>query len=433
MFHGEMKMNEIKECNVLETWAPKYPEVTQWLSHLQKKAKTAYYFYLFCQWANKTPTELLALKKDPASKEAEKLLNAFVATDLETLHMTHPVKFSTVQHTRSFFKWNMCDLAKIAGQMTYEKKKQYNKMTKEGLRKLWNNTYNPRDHALITFVCSTGIAKETLSKIQWKHLEENWEKVDLPCINLPSNLIKGHGIGKYKNVKQTTFLTPEAKRDLINYKEWLERAMGRSVTPEDNIFRATYAPYKPATYASLGYLIWTLSKRAGVPFAWHDARRWVNTMLEQIGLSGNWLRKIRGRKVRGEESPYSQPAIDQLREKFREAVPLLEFTSETPTISKEMIRDEVMKNIEEQKLKEAADRLHIPLEQVKTAFRQTRGDWEKMLRALKKETATDGGCINGKHCQRIVSEDELPQLLANGWMFVATLPSGKCVVSNETS
>jgi hypothetical protein len=58
-------------------------------------------------------------------------------------------------------------------------------------------------------------------------------------------------------------------------------------------------------------------------------------------------------------------------------------------------------------------------------------DWEKLL--AKRKTEHDGGdCANG-HCQKIASEDELPQLLATGWTFVATLPSGKCVVSNETS
>ena len=425
-------MNEqIKEGNVLEVWAPKYPEVTEWLSHVQKKAKTAYYFYRFCQWANKTPAELLALKKDPSNKDAEKLLNAFVAVDLETLHMTHAIKFLAIQQVRSFFKWNMCDLAKIAGQMTFEKKKQYNKISKEGLRRIWNNAYNPRDRALITFVCSTAIAKETLSQIKWKHLEENWEKVDLPCINLPSTMIKGHGIGKYKNVRQVTFLTGEAKRDLINYKEWLVSAKKYNVTLEDNIFRETYAPCRPISYASLGYLVWMLSQRAGVPFSWHDARRWVNTALEQIGISTNWARKIRGRMVRGEESPYSQPAIDQLREKFREAVPLLEFTSETPSVSKEALREEVMKALEEEKLKEIAAKHHVSIEQVKTAMRSKTKDWEKLLK--KRKTATDGGdCVNG-YCQRIASEEELPQLLAEGWTFVATLPSGKVVVSNEAT
>jgi hypothetical protein len=51
-----------------------------------------------------------------------------------------------------------------------------------------------------------------------------------------------------------------------------------------------------------------------------------------------------------------------------------------------------------------------------------------------RKTATDGGSSSdGKHCQRIVSEDELSELLADGWTFVATLPSGKVVASNEAS
>jgi len=206
--------------------------------------------------------------------------------------------------------------------------------------------------------------------------------------------------------------------------------MGRSVTPEDNIFRETYAPYNPSTYAALGYLIWTLSKRAGVPFSLHDARRWVNTHLEQIELVPNWNRKIRGRMVRGEESPYSQPAIDQLREKFRAAVPLLEFTSETPTVSKETLRDEVMKALEEEKMKEIAAKYHVTIKQVKTAMRSKAKNWEKLL--AKRKTEIDGNCSDGKHCQKIVSEVELSELLADGWTFVATLPSGKCVVGNET-
>jgi hypothetical protein len=43
-------------------------------------------------WANKTPTELLKLKENPASKEAEKLLDTFVAADQNDLHMTNAVK-----------------------------------------------------------------------------------------------------------------------------------------------------------------------------------------------------------------------------------------------------------------------------------------------------------------------------------------------------
>lgn len=351
------------------------------------------------------------MKKNPSSLEIEKLLDAFVAADEKTLGMTNALKFWRVNAVKSLFKHNYINIARTAGAIQLEKTKDYNKLSKEGLRKLWNWTQNLRDKCLITFVNSTAIAKETLSEIQWKHLEENWENVDLPCINLPSEILKGHGRGKYKGVRQITFLTPEAKRDLINYKEWIEQKMGRKMTLEDKIFRETYEPYTPVSYDALGFAIWTLAKRCGVAFSLHDGRRWVNTALEQIAISENWARKIRGRKVRGEEAPYSQPAINQLRDKFREAVPLLQFTVE-PLIPKE-VQEAIATHEEEiKKLK------------MQYGMRQKR-------RKLKPKRETDGGdCING-HCQRIVSEDELPQLLGDGWMFVATLASGKIVVSND--
>lgn len=194
------------------------------------------------------------------------------------------------------------------------------------------------------------------------------------------------------------------------------------MTREDNIWRDVSSSYEPITYGHLGYIIWELSKNAGVPFSWHDARPYVETALEEIRIHPNSARKIRGRKVRGEESPYSQPAIEQLREKFREAVPILEFTSEKPTITKEMIREEVLKLLEDEKLKQVADKYHLTLEQVKVALRQKKGLLLD-LKSRKSRTVTNGG-----KTQKIVAESELPTLLAQGWRFVATLSSGKVVV-----
>jgi len=50
-----------------------------------------------------------------------------------------------------------------------------------------------------------------------------------------------------------------------------------------------------------------------------------------------------------------------------------------------------------------------------------------------KEKRTPKKCENGKHCERqeIVEESELAERLANGSTFVATLPSGKILVSRE--
>jgi hypothetical protein len=199
-------------------------------------------------------------------------------------------------------------------------------------------------------------------------------------------------------------LTGEAKRDLLNYKEWLERKLGRKLRPEDHMWLETCKPYRPLGYDSFGNLIVILSRNAGVPFSWHDARRWVNTALEQIGISQNWARKIRGRKVKGEESPYSQPAVEQLREKYREAVVLLEFTTERPIVPKEVQERMAQLEAEQRELRQ------------KYRFRRKASKPEEVEK-----------CENG-HCQKIVCEENLASFLSDGWKVSAVLPSGSIVV-----
>jgi hypothetical protein len=419
------KMEEkIVVRNVIELWANQYSDVTRWLTFLQRKKQAAYHFYRFCKWAQKTPPELLALKEkdssvSPPPNIVEKLLDDFCGRDISGF--TNAQKYNSAISVKSFFKHSYRDLAKASGVVTLEKVKPYNKLSKEILRRLWNRALNPRDRALIPFTTSTGIAKETLSMLTWGHLEENWETKDLPCINIGSELLKGHGHGKYKGVRQITFLTPEAKRELINYKEWIEEKLGRKLTPQDHIWRQTCKPYEPVTYEAFGNIITVLSNNAGVDFSWHDARRWVNTALEQIGISPNWARKIRGRKVKGEESPYSQPNIEQLRAKFREAVPLLEFTYEDTGLEQRVQRQEAITEIQSKLVSGE------PL---------TEGDRDKIKRfniqVRSKSTATrkqhEKECEDGTHCQQIVSEENLARYLSEGWKVVATLPSGKIVV-----
>jgi hypothetical protein len=402
-----------KRSEVIAKWASNYPEVVRWLAKLQEKETSAQNLSRFCVWAKMTPTELLALKDDPRSRQAEELLDTFVAD--ENSGLSNSVKFNMLSAAKSFFKHNYRDLARACGAMTLDKVKPYNKPSKENLRKLWNWAVNPRDKALLTFVCSTAIAKETLTKLQWGHIEEGWEKIDLPCIVIPSKLLKGHGVGKYKGVMQITFLTPEAKRDLITYKEWMEQKLGRKFTVEDNIFLDTCRPYDPIAWTRLGDLIWRLSKASGIPFSLHDARRYVNTAMEEIRISPNWARKIRGRKVRGEESPYSQPAIQQLREKFREAVPLLEFTTEHKMTVPKEVADKLAELDRQQK--------------------ELKAEYGIMYRKDVSEPKTKNkACAGGKHCgeeYKQVNAGELLQSLREGWTIMHDLPNGDVIVCRK--
>jgi len=395
-------MEKITQGNVLKLWADKHEEVKNWLNHLQEKELNAFGLYRFCEWASLQPEELLEEKaKHPSENKIEKVLDKFCGSDDKTF--TNSFRYQASIAVKSFFRWNYRDLAKASGAVTLEKVKPYNALNKEVLRKLWSHAHNLRDRAIVPFICSTAIAKETLSEVTWSLLEENWETKDTPCIQIPAQLLKGHGIGRYKNVQQITFLTGEAKAALLDYKAWLEKRLGRKVKPNENIWRSTRVPYEALTYETLGMLITRLAEEAGVDFSCHDARRWVNTGLESTGISPNWAKKIRGRKVKGEEAPYSRPAIEQLRDKFREAVPVLEFTSDRPQVPKEV--QERMAALE-------AEQLEL---RQKYRFRRA------------KETEK---CEDGEHCQKIVAEENLPNFLSQNWRVVASLPSGKVVIES---
>lgn len=324
---GGKRKYEITKREIIDKWAKNHPKVMTWIAKLQRKNYSAWHLWLYCTKMGKTPEDLLALKEDTRSTDAEFLLDQFVADD--TLGVSNSVKVNAIIAVRSFYKHNYRDLARVSGNITLVKIHPYRKHVKEELLKIHRSAQNPRDRALITFTWSTAVARETLTLIKWKHLEPDWEGRDTPHISLPDVLIKGKGRGKYKGVRQETFLTGEAKRDLIDYKDWLIRIKGLTITAEDHIFVELHPPYKSMSYPTLTKISQTLSRRSGIHFSWHDARRYVQTALEEIKINPNWAKKIRGRKVRGEEAPYSRPAIEQLRKAYKEAVPLLEFTQPT--------------------------------------------------------------------------------------------------------
>ena len=420
-------------------WAEGIPQVKNWLSKIQAKQNSAFDLYRFCQWVHLTPIELLALKADESSKTAEQLLDTFVAD--ENSGFTNAVKFRFVSTVKSFFKYNYHDLAHASGALERIKVKPTNLPTRENLRKLWNWALNPRDKALITFVASTAIAKGSIPQIKWSHLEEGWETIELPYINLPGEILKGHGIGRYRGLRQITFLTPEAKRDLLNYREWIEQKLGRKLSADDRIFLETYKPYPAIKYGRLGTLVWRLSREARVPFSWHDARRHVNTALEQVSIAPNWAKIIRGRKPSGSESPYSRPVIEQLRAKFKEAVPLLEFTTERQIVIPQEIQERLKALEDEQrgikrqygiytrkrigKAAEEAVIAKMPPEQRAIARKMA-----KQAEKHEEPERDEPDCPDGEHCEAFkqIREEELLTYLRDGWKIECKLSDGQFIM-----
>ncbi|TFH24388.1 hypothetical protein E4G67_02035 [Candidatus Bathyarchaeota archaeon] len=62
----------VTDKNVMP-WTEKYPTVLNYLSKINSyRERAATDLYLFCEWAGKTPDELLAMKGSFESLEAEK-------------------------------------------------------------------------------------------------------------------------------------------------------------------------------------------------------------------------------------------------------------------------------------------------------------------------------------------------------------------------
>ena len=361
-----------------------------WLNTLQAKGERCHKLFLFCDWAEKTPAQLLKMKNG-GSLEVEHLLDEFVGLDGDgDAPYPNSVMWACVQAVKSFCKRNYKALQPLAGAMTLRKVKPYRKHTKEQVRLIYQACMNPRDRSMVSMAFSTAMAKETLMKLKWLYFEDGWQQKEVPHLELPSHVLKGHGLGKWQGVKQETFLTPRAKTDLIQYKEWMERERKVQFALDSHVYRSLHPLYKRLSYNTMGEIPQLISLRTmkhDPPFAfsWHDARRYVQTALEEAGLERNWIQKIKGRKVRGEDAPYSRPEIEKLRHKYREALSCVCFLDADAVVAKHEM-DKVKLALGERTLREQElIRRVAELEKDQQDIQTIRDNLPFLLRLVRKE------------------------------------------------
>lgn len=307
-------------------WAQQFESTKTYLAKLNAdRDHKAQLLYVYCNWANKNPTELINLKesRDPTHyDDAEKLLDRFV---LEFKGLPESSIRNASITVCGFYSRNRRRLEK-AGEVEYVPKKSQKKPSKQERFLLYQACYNPRDKSIILVPNCSAIATETLSHLRWDMFEEGWMKQETPHISIGSEFLKGHGKGKYRGVRQETFISPECKRMLIEYREWYTKTFGYVWRLDSHVFmdiRETIG--KQLEYDALFSVIRDVTKRAGVRFGIHDGRRVLNTALQDVECDPNWIQMAMGRKVPGNKNPYTKPNIEQLRSKYQKALPELEF------------------------------------------------------------------------------------------------------------
>jgi len=418
--------------------------VENWLGRMgSEQTKQAYRrrLAIFCDWCNLHPEQLLALKDDPNSLEAEHLLDRFVASP----DFSDWQKNNLVTAVKSFYKYNYKELQRISGKVSAAIQSAYRVPTAELLRKFIKGAWNIRDKALIAFTASTFFREGTIPELNWGDVEDgailepNCGGKDVLHIGVMGKQMKGGGKGRYAGVEQHTFLTPEARDLLLEYKNWRERR-GETITKGTPLFVREVRPFERISIETVRNLFKAASKRSGIKFSPHDFRRYGQTQLEEARLPPNWIKKILGHKVKGEENPYSRPKIKQLKQAYRGALPHIMFMSRAPTVDIDDARRKAFLDMAKTMLRGDEERL-AKIE----GIMEKEPDIDKAIElggkvlakttlegivTVEEKTATNGG---SQDCQRIVSEEELPNLLAQGWHVAAVLPSGKVIIEQNNN
>ena len=115
--------------------------------------------YHFCKWANLDPNQLLALKSDFNSLEAERLLD-----NLANAKVIFPDKrkWHVAQCVRGFFRTNYQTAQAQAGRsMPYIQNESHTVPSKETRLAVFKACRNPRDQALVMIGTSSAIALES--------------------------------------------------------------------------------------------------------------------------------------------------------------------------------------------------------------------------------------------------------------------------------
>lgn len=184
-----------------------------------------------------------------------------------------------------------------------------------------------------------------------------------------------------------------------------------------------------------------LTKRAGIETGnrrvrFHCLRKFLCDNLSRFMSESKW-KQIVGKKI--DEKAYISP--ESLREDYKRAMAETTFVKTVSETEIEMRAAqrmlEMTLNLSQNIPKEVKATMRKKIwaskraKELKKLERQISEQIKEAVETERKNNNKKEKCTDGEHCQRVVSEQELETLLAQGWHVVMCLPSGRVVVSNE--
>ena len=296
------------------------------------------YFKRYCDYVNQSPDQLISLKvlglqNVGTEKEftAEDLLEKYFR---ENKAMKPTAKLMMKNAVFSFYKHNKRSLeGQTASQIkneTLEAKKR--KPSLDDLEALEKAMRTSRDKALLWFVASTSCRVGTVVLLKWADLKPT-QNANVPySLEIESARLKGSGIGRYKGIKQITFIHRFASEKLEQYRAEA-KAKGYDLKEDSPLFIAYYQKgkektQKPLTIKGINEMFNHVSLAAfgdleKKRFSIHDLREFFQSALESANIHENLLSPLMAHKVAGIAQSYSSHEPKELLKIYESALPYL--------------------------------------------------------------------------------------------------------------
>lgn len=260
-----------------------------------------------------------------------------------------------------------------------------------------------RDRAIIAFFKDSGISAADAVGLNFGDLEgfgrgEKWARIKV--------------YREKEHVEYETFLGPNATEALRAYAGVREQK-GERTTEDSPLFVTETKPFRRLNLRALRADLRQVQRSTGIVISTHRLRKFFETYMALTVRHPIVLKYWMGHKVKGGrdvEAKYIIPPTPEQLRLYKESYKNIDLTGGT--------MEERVKAIEQIMEKMTPEQRELMRKHGVTMMRKREGGEGG------KDTETNGG----QATQRIAGEEELGELLTQGYRVILTLPSGKIVV-----
>jgi len=345
----------LDHVQILEDWGStqefrervqSHRDVRMWLSKVGYQTRRNYLdglCYFLRSVGLDDPDRLFELKSFDDVKRrfypVEKIVDYWIMLCKEKGLASYRIK-KTVDAVRSFFKHNRARLIDV--RVSYKPKAKPPISKEELLR--FRDAMPWQGRILFDFLVSVPVRDGQFTECSNCGMQfyPRWRNIlSFPIIEEYSPFViqpeKGHESERYKSgLKQTSFLTATVAEELVNYKRYKEKILGRTIEADEPIFtitrnyRGKVECEEPLKKAAVKSLFFRTQRITGLKIYPHLIRSWVNSVLAAYGIDKQVRDLYLGHSCAYEEG-YILQLIPLWQQRFREkhALEALDVTSPT--------------------------------------------------------------------------------------------------------